>query len=125
MPYTNSQCDSKGKYINRRIVTLSHAASLRCAPSYKHREIIVPCSSSRRAAIRDNASTTHGVASAAARHAAHEPLRRVLALRAYVADAANEGGRAVAAGRTGPERVAFGALRRVVNVLGAHAAVLV
>ena len=76
-----------------------------------------------------DAAVAHGVSCAAARRAAHEPLRRVLALDGFMADAAQEallrmsGSAAVV--REGREQVTFGALRRVVNVLGAHAAILV
>jgi len=96
---------------------------MQCAPPHKHGYIVTHCFSSRRAAERVDAIVAHGVAFAAACQAAHEPLQRLFALRASVADAANEDGR-VAAGAWN-ECVAFGALRRVVNILGAYVAVLV
>ena len=84
------------------------------------------------AAKRCDASCAHGVASAASSHAAHQPIARMLPLRRPVAHAANHVVgiarllrlRAAAADK-GREGVAFRALRRVVHVLAAHAAVLV
>ena len=75
---------------------------------------------------RADAAVAHGVSCAAARHAAHEPLRRVLALRECVADAAQEALRwGAAAASKCNQVVALGALRGVVHSFGANAAELV
>ena len=74
-----------------------------------------------------DAAVAHGVSCAAPCHAAHQPQRRLLALRMRVADAAHDALRcstAASAGQ-GRQRVTFGALRGVVHGFGAHAAELV
>ena len=76
---------------------------------------------------RADAAVAHGVSCAAPCHAAHQPQRRLLALRARVADAAHDALRcstAASAGQ-GRQRVTFGALRGVVHGFGTPAAELV
>ena len=74
---------------------------------------------------RADAAAAHCVSCAAARHAAHNPLRRVLALRERVAHAAQEALRWGAAASKCNQVVALRALRGVVNSFGAHATELV
>ncbi len=75
---------------------------------------------------RADAAVAHGVSCAAARHAAHEPLRRMLALRECVADAAQETLRwGAAAASKCNQVVALGTLRGVVHSFGADAAELI
>ena len=76
---------------------------------------------------RADAAVAHGVSCAAPCHAAHQPQRRLLALRMRVADAAHDALRCCTAASAGQgcKRVTFGALRGVVHGVGAHAAVLV
>jgi hypothetical protein len=98
---------------------------------YIHAEIVRPrrCSTARAAKLND-ASCTHGVASAASSHAAHQPVARMVLLHRAVTHSANEMvarllRQRVAAAEKGREGVAFRALHRVVDVLGAQVAILI
>ena len=100
--------------------------------AHQHGHIVAGRSGCTHAAECAHTAATHSISTAAARDTAYEPpkrLRRVLALDGFMADAAQEAllrmsGSAAVVGE-GRERVTLGALRRVVDVLGAHAAVLV
>ena len=99
--------------------------------TYLQREILASSISCIRAVERTRARCAHGVAPTAASHAAHQPLARMLPQRRRVAHAAHHdvcAARLSAAATAKGDRdeiVAFGTLRRVVDVLGAHAPVLV
>ena len=90
---------------------------------YLQREILASSIRCIRAVERTRARCAHGVAPAAASHAAHQPLARMLPRRRRVAHAAHDVSAAAATKRH--ERMTLRALRRVVDVLGAHAPVLV
>ena len=101
--------------------------------TYLQREILASSISCIRAVERTRARCAHGVAPTAASHAAHQPLARMLPHRRRVAHAAHDvcaarllrlSAAATAKGDR-DEIVAFRTLRRVVDVLGAHAPVLV
>ena len=101
--------------------------------TYLQREILASSISCIRAVERTRARCAHGVAPTAASHAAHQPLARMLPQRRRVAHAAHDVcaarllrlSAAAAAKGDRDEIVAFRTLRRVVDVLGAHAPVLV
>ena len=100
--------------------------------AHQHGYIVACRSDCTHAAERGHTAATHSISTAAARDTAYEPpkrLRCVFAPDGFMADAAQEAllrmsGSTAVVGE-GRERVTLGALRRVVNVLGAHAAVLV
>ena len=100
--------------------------------TYLQREILASSISCIRAVERTRARCAHGVAPTAASHTAHQPQLCVLAHRAFMADATNEGGVVLqllldtsTADSIRQERVAFGALCCVVDILWAYLAFLV
>ena len=96
--------------------------------AYENGKIVAGDTSSRCVTQRAEAAAAHEVAAAAAHHAAHEPLRSALAVGKTVTNPAHDTLLRLCAaitGNQGQERVSLWALRGVVHVLGAHAAVLV
>jgi hypothetical protein len=106
--------------------------------AYHRRELVINCRNDRSTADRPDAGFAYCVASTAASNTASQPQLRVLARRASMADPTNEAGVALqllfdtcrlgctaTAASIRQQRVAFGALCCVVDILWACAAILV